>query len=310
MEPIVHVVLPVFAIVLLGYLAGRSGILGQPSTDALNRFVYFVALPALFFVSMARVPIAETLNLRFLVAYCGGLAATAAVAIAVARRVFPNRLGGLCLHGLTAIFANTGYMGIPLLITAYGEDAALPAIIATVLQGAVVMAIGIVVLEIDTSASGHARDIARDVFKGVVRSPLLVSAAGGLAVSGAGLALPAPVATFCDILGAAAAPCALFAIGLFMVGRSFRTGLGEVAWLVALKLLVQPLVTALLAFQLLDMEPRWAESAVILAALPTGALVFVIAQQYGIFVQRSTAVIMISTVLAVATLSVLFNLLG
>jgi malonate transporter len=311
MEPIVDVVLPVFAIVLLGFLSGRSGILGQAGTDALNRFVFYVALPALFFVSMARVPVAETLNLPFLAAYGGGIAATAGVAVGVARVAFPNRLGGLCLNAVSAVFANTGYMGIPLLITAYGgEAAALPAIIATVFQSAVVLTVAIVVLEVDASRAGHARDLARDVATGVLKSPLLLAAVGGLAVSGFQVRLPAAIVTFCDILGAAAAPCALFAIGLFMNGRSFRADLGEVIWLTALKLLVQPAVTAVLAFRVLDMEPRWAESAVILAALPTGALVFVMAQQYGLYVQRSTAAIVVSTVAAVASLSALFTLLA
>jgi predicted permease len=310
MDPILDVVVPVFAVVALGYLCGRGGLLGQPSTDALNRFVYYVALPALFFVSMAQVPIEETLNVRFLAAYGGGLVIAGALAVAVARVVFPNRLGALALHGLTATFANTGYIGIPLLITAFGEAAALPAIIATVFQSAVVMATGIVILEIDMSQSGRARDMARDALLGVLKNPLVLSAVAGLAASASGIRLPVAVVTFCDILGAAAAPCALFAIGLFMVGRTFRTGWGEVGWLVAVKLLVQPAATAVLAYAVLDLAALWAASAVVLAALPTGALVFVLAQQYDIYVQRSTAVIMVSTVAGVATLSLLLMLLG
>jgi len=144
----------------------------------------------------------------------------------------------------------------------------------------------------------------------VLRSPLVLSAAAGLTASFVGWPLPGPLATFCDILGAAAAPCALFAIGLFLVGRAPHTGIGEVAWVVAIKLLVQPLVTWWLAYRVLEMEAVWAASSVILAALPTGALVFVLAQQYGIYVQRATAAIMVSTLLSVVTLSLLLVLLG
>lgn len=149
MSPILNVVLPVFGIILTGYLCGRFRILGEASTDALNRFVYFVALPALFVISMARVEIGEILNGPFLIALGGAQLAAFALAIAVARLVFPARLGALSLHGLTAVFANTGYMGLPLLQTAFGEAGVLPAVVATVWHGAVVMGIGIVLLEAD-----------------------------------------------------------------------------------------------------------------------------------------------------------------
>ena len=141
--------------------------------------VYFLALPALFFVSMARVPVADILNLPFLVAYIGGLAATALIAVGVGRLLFPNRLAATGLQGLTAIFANTGYMGIPLLVTAFGPAAALPAIIATVLNGAVIMALGIFIVEMDLSRGRGAVGVVADALLGVVRSPLVLSAAAG-----------------------------------------------------------------------------------------------------------------------------------
>jgi hypothetical protein len=138
----------------------------------------------------------------------------------------------------------------------------------------------------------------------------VLAAVVGLAWSGLDIPIPEAAGTFFDILAAAAAPCALFAMGLFLVGRSMTTGAGEISWLVALKLLVQPALTYLLAFEVLEMERLWGVSAVVLAALPTGALVFVLAQQYGTYSQRSTSAILASTVLSVFTLSALFALIG
>jgi predicted permease len=310
MGPILNVVFPVFAIMAAGYAAGRFRLLGGESSEALNRYVYFVALPALFFVSMARVPLEDAFNLPFLGAFGGGAAATFVLAVVVARFAFPNRLGALGLAGLSGIFANTGYMGIPLLMLAFGEAGMLPAIVSTILNGAVIMALGIVLLELDVHQGEGGLVVLGNALRGVIRSPLVLSAAGGLLVSGFGIPLPRALATFCDILGASAGPCALFAIGLFMVGKSFTAGMTEVSWLVLLKLLVQPLITWALAFHVFTMDPVWAAGALIQSALPTGALVFVLAQQYGIYVQRSTAVIMISTVLSIVTLSALFLYLG
>lgn len=310
MGPVVDVVVPVFAIMLTGYLAGRFKLLGAASSEALNRFVYYVALPALFFISMARVEIHEALHGPFLAAFGGGLLGGFGLTLLIGVFVFPNRLAALGLHGLCGIFSNTGYLGIPLLLTAFGEAGKLPGIIGTVIMGAVVMTIGLAIIEIDLSRGGHPLRVLGKVGLGVAKSPLVLSAAAGLLVSASAWPVPSALATFCDILGAAAPPCALFAIGLFLVGRSVTTGMGEVGWLVVVKLLVQPAITWWLAYRVMTMEPVWAASAVILAALPTGALVFVLAQQYGIYVQRATATIMISTILSVVTLSLLLVLLG
>lgn len=310
MVTVIQVVIPVFGIILCGYLCGRFRILGDASTGALNRFVYYVALPALFVVSMARVEIGEILNWPFLIALGGAQVATFALALLVARYVFPGRLGVLSLHGLTAVFANTGYMGLPLLQTAFGDAGVLPAVVATVWHGAVIMGLGIVLLEADFSRGEGRLRLLANVGKGVLASPLILSAAVGLAWSALALPIPAAAGNFFDILAAAAAPCALFAMGLFLVGRSMTAGAMEVSWLVALKLLLQPALTYLLAFHVLEMERMWAVSAVVLAALPTGALVFVLAQQYGTYTQRSTSAILGSTVLSVLTLSALFALIG
>lgn len=310
MQAIITVILPVFGIMLTGYAAGRIRLLGEASSEALNRFVYYIALPALFFVSLARVPVGEVLNGPFLAAFGGGVLATFGIALLVGIFVFPNRLAALGLHGLCAIFSNTGYLGIPILLIIFGDAGKLPGIISTVIMGTVIMGTGIVLIEADLSQGRGPLKIAGGVLLGVAKSPLILAAAAGLGVSAAGLPVPAPLATFADILGAAASPCALFAIGLFLAGQKVTTGLGEIGWLVALKLVVQPAITWWLAYSVMSMDEPWAAAVVIQAALPTGALVFVLAQQYGIFVQRATATIMVSTVVSVVTLSLLFAALG
>ncbi len=211
---------------------------------------------------------------------------------------------------MSAVFSNTGYMGIPLLIIAFGEDGKLPAIITTIITGAVIMSFVTAMLEIDLSEGQGPLRILRNAAVGVIKSPLVLAATAGLLASYAQAPIPQPLATFCEITGAAAGPAALFAMGLFMVGKSITAGLGEVSWLCALKLIVQPLITWWLAYELLQLPELWAASAVIAAALPTGALVFVLAERYQVYVARSTAVITLSTLASVVTLSLLFSYLG
>lgn len=310
MSAIFNVVFPIFGIMLAGYLFGRFRLLGEANSEALNRFVYYGALPALIFIGLARVGSGDPINWNFVAAFGLSLLASFGLAVAVAVFVFPNRPSALTLNGLSANFSNAGYMGIPLLITAFGDAGRLPAILGAVMMVVVIMPIGIVIIELDQGRGNGPLRILRHVVRAVVLNPLVLAGVAGMLVSATGLSLPKAVATFCDVLGAAAGPCALFAIGLFMVGRSLRSGLGEVSWLVLVKLVIHPAIAWWLAFHVFAMPPVWAASVVILAALPTGALVFVLAQQYNLYIQRATSVILLSTVISVATLSAIFVALG
>ncbi|MGF1627358.1 MAG: AEC family transporter [Alphaproteobacteria bacterium] len=317
MQTIIEVALPIFAIIAAGYGCGRAGVLGEASSEALNRYVYYVALPALFFVSTASAPLATVFNGPLIAAFMGGLALSAALAVGIGTPLF--RLGGRerVLHGMAAIFSNTGYMGIPLLTALFGAPGILPAVIGTLCTGAVVMPLTMAALQLagpaadsgETGGEAGSEGLLRTA--GVVaRNPLVVATALGV---GWALAfdpgtLPVPATRFLDMLAVTAGPCALFAMGLFMVGRSITRGLAESLWLTLVKLVVQPTLTFALAVLVLDLDPFLTACAVILAGLPTGTLVFIVAQKSGIYVQRATATIIITTAVAVASLSTILLL--
>jgi malonate transporter len=307
MQAIVDVAFPVFAIMACGWIAGRIGLLGDLASEALNRFVYFVALPPLMFGATAKVPLAEILHWPYLAAYGGGALVTFLFAFVVARKVFPDRFACLSLHGLSAIYSNTGYMGIPLLLSAFGQAGAPPAIVASIINASIVLGIATVLIELDLGHDSGKRpsQIARDVILATIKNPLVIAPLAGVAVSLLGLQMPKALDTFCTLIGASASPCALFAIGLFLVGKPIAGDLKEVGWLCVLKLVLQPLLTYWIAFKLLSMDPVWAKSAVIMAALPIGTTLSVLGQKYGIYVRRATAAVLISTVLSVLTVSAL-----
>lgn len=306
MQALIDVSIPVFAIILAGYLAGRFKLLGQDSTAALNGFVYFIALPALFLSSTSQAPVEAVLDWDLLAVVAGGYLATAIPIAILARIFFSKRIGEIGLHSAASVFANTGYMGIPLTLTAFG-DAATNAMIATVLANLfIVLGIASAVMEVDRTGASGPRVVV-DALRGLVRSPLLIACCAGMALSAVGLAIPGPALKFLDMLGSAAGPCALFAMGLFLVGQSVRRGAGEVGWITAVKLIVHPAATWAFAQYVIPLDPLQEGVAVLMAALPTGGLIFVLAQRYGIYVQRATAVILVSTVLSVASVSLVIQ---
>jgi len=304
---IINAVLPVFAIILCGYLAGRFGVLGAESSEALNRFVYWIALLVLLFHSMARVRPDEILNWPFIGAFTSGLMVTMAVTIVLATLLFRRKLAEAGLAGMTSVFGNTGYMGIPLAIAAFGEGARVPAVVAVIIPAIVIVPTAIVCIEIGLSEGRRAR-IAGDVIGALARNPLIVSSVAGIAWSFSGLMLPVPVDRFCGILGAAAGPSALFAIGLFLVGIPIARGAPEVGAVTVMKLIIHPLLTWIFAAHVFDVSPEWTRVGVMMGAVPIGASAFVLAQNYGLYEERSSTAILVSTVVSVLTLSALFTL--
>lgn len=306
MDALINVAFPVFAIVLTGYLAGHLGVLGEVSAAALNRFVYYFALPPLLFVFTARAPITEILHWPFIFAFVGGTALTLLLALLVSRLFLQHRdRAELSLFSLTAVFANTAYMGIPLFATAFGAEGTLPAIIATLAANTVLIggAIGVLETVQTTNASFYKTTV--HVARTLLRNPLMIAPFLGAMYSLSTLAIPKPVGNFLDLMAAAAGPAALFALGLSLFGRKLLGDVKEVAWLTVLKLIVHPAMTYLLAMYVFEMEPAWSKSVVILAALPAGALVFVVAQQYDVYVKRASSAIVATTALSVLTVSFL-----
>lgn len=311
MTEIANIVLPVFAIILCGFLSRHFNVLGEASAEALNRFVYYITLPPLLFLTTARVPIEVILNGPFIAAYLGGIGLTLVIALGGAWLFFGHRdLTTLTLHGLAAIFANTVYMGIPLFLAAFGREGTLPVIVAALVSNLLFISAAITLVEIGQATGDGYREILGDVAKALSRSPVIMPLLAGLLASYLQLWIPAPVEKFLELLAGAAGPTALFALGSSLYGHPLSGDAREVSWLVVVKLLLNPLLTWWLVAYVFTLDPFWARSAVLIAAIPSGALVFVIAQRYRVYVQRSAATVVFSTTLSLITLSVLLAWFG
>lgn len=313
MQSLITVVLPVFAIMGAGFLAGRLGLLDEAGSRTLNIFVFNFALPPLLFIALARVEPAEILNWPFILAFAGAQFGTFALALGVGRGVLALPLDRNAMFAMAASYPNTGHMGIPLALVAFGDAGALPAILATVITASALVAVVLALVEAGQSRAENALHLVLDVVGGLARNPLLVAPVAGLVVSFSGLPVPRAVESFCEIIGQAAGPAALFSLGLFLATRpktpeqpALAAGRrGELALGVVLKMVVQPVLAgALIAFAL-PMPPLWAAVCVMMAALPVGVGMFVVAQRYQAWVAEGSAVILVTTVLSVPVLAVL-----
>jgi hypothetical protein len=310
MDAILNVALPIFAVMAAGYAAGRTGLLGPASTEALNRFVVYVSLPALIFRALAGVDVAQVFNWRFLAAYGGAMVVTQLLAMGVGALFFRHRLAGASLHGISAAFGNVGYMGIPLCIFAFGPDGLLPAMLAVIFGSLVQVTGAVVLIEATLHATRGLKQALTGTARSIVLNPFIMAPLAGLLIAVSGVELWSPLDAFLKLVGDAALPCALFAIGLFLVGRSVTRGGDEVLAMSVVKLFIQPALALVLAFTLMTPDDVWAKSAVVLAALPTAATAFVVAQQYDMFLQRASATVLVTTVVSAVTVSALLVWFG
>jgi hypothetical protein len=305
MQAIFNVALPIFGVILAGLLAGRWRILGGEATAALNAFVSYFALPVLFFGTLARTPVQAVLDPQLMLGFSIVVLMTFALGMLSTRLAVKGGLARMSLQGIAASWGNVGYMGVPLCLAAFGEAGLPPAMLAVIVTSIISMVFGVMLIELEVAA-GHGPVITfLNAAWNVARNPLPLSIVAGIIWSGLALPLPTPVEKWLDLLGAAASPCALFAIGLFLSDKSVRHGLAEAGLASLIKLLVQPLLAAVVLPWFIDLKSVAGQASLVMASLPTAANAFVLAKQFNVQVEQNTASVLLSTAFSVVTVSAL-----
>ena len=309
MQTILNTALPFFALIFCGYGAGRLRLLSEASVAGVNAFVFYFALPAFIFNLLASSPLAAVVNVPFVAAYLGTGLVVFAVAAVLGRLLFEVRRSEAALQGAAAVLGNTGYMGIPLVAAAFGDRAAIPLVLGLTLEATVLIPLTIILVEAQKGLDSGWSQLLTSITTAMVRNPIIVAIFAGVLLSASGLGLPTPIENFADLLGSSAGPCALFALGATLTGFPISTGIGEVSYMTFFKLLIHPAAIWFATTRIFDVDPLWATVAVLGAALPVAANVFIVAKQYSTYVERVSSAILISTAISVVTVSALLTAL-
>lgn len=302
MHTVLVVVVPIFALILVGYLCRKSGKLGPKAASEINLMVVWLCLPALLFKVTATATWAQIWQPGFVLAFGGGTLAMFLLTL-LWRLCSGHGLATASIDGLSSGYANTGYIGIPLCVLLFGDAGLQPALIASLIVVCVLFALAVVCIEVALQAEKHVGRAAAKVIRSLAKNPLVIAPVAGGLWAWSGLGIAVPVMHFLDMLAAATTPCALVSLGLFLAQPAPQEK-GSAWPLVALKLLGQPLLTWVLAFKVLALPPMWATSAVLLAALPTGTGPFMLAEYY----KREAGVV--SKAILLSTLGSLLTLGG
>lgn len=291
------IVAPVFGLVAVGFLARKTRILDDRAGNGLSRFVFAVALPCLIFRTLARgdLPLAEPWG--YWASYFLALAIAWIVGSLVARHAFGTAGIETVVAGFSAGQANLVLIGVPLILQAFGEAAAVPLFLLIAIHLPITMSAATILVEgRNASFSAIARKLATH--------PIILGIAAGVLARPIAGELPAPLWQMIDMLAAAAAPGALVAMGVALSRYGLSTGVALPATIAACKLLLHPLLVLFLATFVFPVPREWVPIAVMFAACPSGINAYLLAQSYKTGVALASSAVALSTVLAVATMSV------
>ena len=291
-------------LIALGYGSGRTKFFSPEATAYLTKFVFYFALSAMLFRFSANLPLDAILDWQFVLAYLSATSVVYVIATWVAfRRLIP--VTEAAIEAQCAVIGNVGFLGIPMLVLLLGEGAVGP--VMMVLAVDLIFFGSLIVILITGSREGRmSPKVLWTVSVGLVKNPMIVSISLGLLVSANNIPIPVPVNEFLLLLGAAATPGALFAIGASLATKSAER-VAIAGWLTFCKLVLHPLAVAISALFIFDVDPYAAGVMIAAAALPVAGNVYIIAQHYGVAPSRVSASILLSTAASVVTVSLVIG---
>lgn len=310
MSRLAEILLPLFGLMALGLLAVRGRLIEAAGVRGLVLFVFTFSIPSLLLTSMAGLDFPPDIEWGFLVAFYAASLAVYGVGAAIGRVVFGRSLPEQAIFGMSAAFSNLVMIGIPVVLTALGPEAALPMMIIVGFHSATFMPLTVVLIQSGRASEGGAAVRPGRVALDAARNPIIVGIVLGLMVNLTGLTIPMPAAKVLELLGQAAVPCALFAMGASLAGYPLMGEVRPAVLLALLKLVAHPSLVWLIAGPVLGLEGLWVSVAVLMAAMPSAVNVYLFGARYEAAPGVAARTVLLTTVGSVVSLSVVLTLLG
>src|SRR5712671_2722554 len=300
---VLNLALPYFGLIFIGFACGRAKGLPETGLAWMNFFLLYVSLPALLFGIMSKTPFEELNNPPFLVATTLGTMSAFALALLSGRIIGRLSFREATLAGLSGGYGNIGYMGPGLALAVLGAKAAAPTALIFCCDSIFLFTIVPLLIELtdrDHPSLLHALGV---VLRQIALNPLIMSACAGALIAALHVHLPVAIDNMVLFLQNAAAPTALFVLGVTVALRPFKRVPWEVPGVIAIKLVIHPLIVFGLMLLFGPFAQPWAATAVLMAALPPALNVFVIARQNNTWIEPASVAVLIGTFASVVTLT-------
>jgi predicted permease len=309
MAQVAGLTFPFFGLIGLGYLCGRMIRAEAAGLAWFNLYILYVAVPALYFVLISRTPFEELANVGFVASTTTATFIAFLVALGIGWLASKGNLREATMQGVAGSYSNVGYMGPGLTLAAMGPAAAAPTALIFVFDCALLFTLAPFLMSLAEPGERHLGATALLVAKRIALHPFnIATLVGGLAAYFHWLP-PAPLMQMATLLSGSAAPCALFVMGVTVAIRPLKRVPAELPALLAVKLLLHPLLAWTILHVVGGFDPLWVATAVLMASLPPALNVFIIASQYGAYVERASSVVLLGTAVSVLTVTGLLALI-
>ncbi len=305
---------PIILVVFIGYLSARLVLFSKDSHTTFTRFAFYIAMPCQLFSHLANTPVAQAINIKYIGAFALCVSITGSAIFLYSKFALKKSPAESALNIMGSSQSNTAYFAIPLFILVFNNSS--PAIPILIFQVIVLTTIILLIIDHDVQTKKITRiayvfDILRNIITIIFKTPIIIASLLGIGFSFIHLSIPSTLAEFLKILGSAAAPLALFALGqslYFDLNKIYRKDLFELTLLTVTKIIIVPLLAWLIGEYLFHLTPFWLASLVIMAAMPSPKNMFIFAVQHKLDTRKSSTVIALTTLLSFISLNILLLL--
>jgi malonate transporter len=303
MIDVINLALPFFGLIAIGFASGKLKQIPDTALAWMNFFIVYVSLPALFYRILAQTPLEQLAQVDFIFATTLGTFWAFCVSFAIGMAIRHGDIAESTIAGLAGGYGNIGYMGPGLALATLGAQAAAPVALIFCFDTLLLFTLVPILMAISKPQQMSAAAVARDVVKRIVTNPLVIATALGVASAAVHFRPPVALDRLMQFLQNAAAPCALFTLGVTVALRPLKKMPWEVPFLTAVKLMLHPMLVFLLLSLFGPFDQTWVYTAVLMAALPPALNVFVFARQYDTWVEQASGAVLVGTLVSVVTLT-------
>jgi malonate transporter and related proteins len=308
MIEILNIAMPFFGLILLGVIAGRIWNKGEEGLAWLNIYVLYFALPPLIFMVVAQTPLEKLANPAYVMATAGATSLCFLLMVFLSRRLFATPMREAALQGTSAAYGNVGYMGLPLAVAFFGQQAAVPAALVFCFDVVVLFVLTAIFTGLDSAHQSRFQLISK-ILKDVFTHPFNVATLLGIAASALKWQPGGGLLTIVEMLMRSAAPVALFAMGVTVSLRGKPSLNVQLGTLATIKLLLHPIVAFLAVWLFVSADHIWLQVAIMMAALPTATNAFILARQYNAYIAGAGAAVITTTAISVLTIPIMVYIL-
>ena len=318
---IINALFPVALVCALGYLARHRHWLSELEGAAIERLSFWFLIPCLLFRGAATAEFPADMHWDYLLGFYGIVMVVYLLGMTIGHLCFGYGLRALSIYGMGGAYANATVLGIPITLAVLGEQALVPMLVIICVHNLLIFAFGTALAEwqpplglqplvVDANAEPSPAPVAVSLPRKLWRvcTEMLLNPISGSLLAGAlynwsGLGLPAPIDATLELLAGAAIPGSVFGLGSALTRYHIRGGLAPALVMTTLKLLVMPALMWLCMIKLFAVEPLWAQTAVMIAAMPVGISVYVFSRRYECCETEAATAIVLSSLLSVVTIS-------